>query len=51
MKNSNWGNDSIEKIKADYIRSSDTHLIKFNLPYFYQIDFYLKDETTHLVVV
>lgn len=42
-----WTNKAIENIKADYQRSSDTHLIKFNLEGYKNIDFYLKDESTH----
>ncbi|WP_373495077.1 pyridoxal-phosphate dependent enzyme [Aquiflexum sp.] len=42
-----WTNKAIETIKADYQRSSDTHLIKFNLDGYKNIDFYLKDESTH----
>lgn len=47
MKNRNWLSEAISKIKADYNRSADTHLIKLNLPYFENIDIYLKDESTH----
>ncbi len=42
-----WTSEAIKKINADYNRSSDTHLIKLNLPYFKNIDIYLKDESTH----
>lgn len=47
MKNNEWISEAINKIKADYNRSSDTHLIKLHLPYFEHIEFYLKDESTH----
>ncbi|MEM7123086.1 MAG: PLP-dependent cysteine synthase family protein [Pseudomonadota bacterium] len=32
---------------ADYNRSSDTHLIKLDLPCLHSVDLYLKDESTH----
>ncbi len=38
---------AIDKINADINRSSDTHLIKLDLPFFKHIDLYLKDESTH----
>ncbi|SEB75136.1 cysteine synthase A [Tenacibaculum sp. MAR_2009_124] len=47
MKNRKWTSEAINKIKADFNRSADTHLIKLNLPYFKNIDIYLKDESTH----
>lgn len=47
MKNRVWASEAIQKINADFNRSSDTHLIKVNLPYFSEIDIYLKDESTH----
>ncbi len=42
-----WILQSIEKIKADFQRSSDTHLIPLSLPGFAHVDFYLKDESSH----
>lgn len=42
-----WVNAAIEAIQADFRRSSDTHLIKLEVPGFEEIDFYLKDESTH----
>lgn len=42
-----WVCQAIEKINADFNRSSDTHLIKLDLPFFKEIDLYLKDESTH----
>ena len=33
-----WISEAIKKIKADYNRSSDTHLIKLDLPFFKNID-------------
>ncbi|CZF83910.1 PLP-dependent cysteine synthase family protein [Grimontia marina] len=44
---SHWVCDAIRKIEADFQRSADTHLIKLDLPYFPEIDIYLKDESTH----
>lgn len=44
---SNWITDAINKISADYHRSSDTHLIKLRLPSLPGIELYLKDESTH----
>ncbi|QIR14514.1 PLP-dependent cysteine synthase family protein [Shewanella aestuarii] len=43
----NWVNQAISKINADYQRSADTHLIKLDLPKLHGIDIYLKDESTH----
>jgi cysteine synthase A len=43
----NWVYDAIGKIEADFQRSADTHLIQLDLPYFPDIDIYLKDESTH----
>ncbi|MAF14720.1 MAG: cysteine synthase [Marinomonas sp.] len=42
-----WIGDAIDKINADYQRSSDTHLIKLEGLGFDGIDIYLKDESTH----
>ncbi|MBJ7550070.1 PLP-dependent cysteine synthase family protein [Marinomonas ostreistagni] len=42
-----WIGDAIDKINADYQRSSDTHLIKLEGLEFDGIDIYLKDESTH----
>lgn len=43
-----WVASAIQKISADFKRSADTHLLKFKLNAFKDIDFYLKDESTHL---
>jgi cysteine synthase len=43
-----WVHTAIEKIEADYHRSSDTHLIQVPLPATPQIHLYLKDESTHI---
>jgi cysteine synthase A len=42
-----WVNQAIALIESDFQRSSDTHLIKLDLPALPDIDFYLKDESTH----
>ncbi|MGH1486625.1 MAG: PLP-dependent cysteine synthase family protein [Cellvibrionaceae bacterium] len=47
MTNKQWVEQAIYKIEADFQRSSDTHLLKVNLPAFDDIALYLKDESTH----
>lgn len=42
-----WSGEAIERINADFNRSSDTHLIKVELPRFDGSTLYLKDESTH----
>jgi cysteine synthase A len=42
-----WTNQAIARIEADFKRSSDTHLLKVELPAVKDIHFYLKDESTH----
>jgi cysteine synthase len=44
-----WVDESVHRIEADFARSSDTHLIKLDLPCLAAagIDLYLKDESTH----
>lgn len=42
-----WSKAAIAKIEADYTRSADTHLIPLRITAFPEIDFYLKDESTH----
>lgn len=42
-----WFNQAIYKIEADFKRSSDTHLLKVELPSVSNISLYLKDESTH----
>lgn len=44
---SNWVSEAIRKIEADFNRSSDTHLIRLDLPAMRGITIYLKDESTH----
>lgn len=42
-----WTEQAIKKIEADFQRSSDTHLIKVDLPAIERSALYLKDESTH----
>lgn len=42
-----WVKQSIDAIAADANRSSDTHMLKLNLPALQGVDIYLKDESTH----
>jgi cysteine synthase A len=47
MEHLQWVKEAVTKIEADFNRSSDTHLIKLNLPFTTGIHLYLKDESTH----
>lgn len=42
-----WVNNAISEMNADYQRSADTHLMRFALPAFPEIQLYLKDESPH----
>ncbi|WP_373974610.1 PLP-dependent cysteine synthase family protein [Chitinibacter sp. SCUT-21] len=42
-----WLNQAMQTIEADYNRSADTHLIPVHLAAYPNIDFYLKDESSH----
>ena len=42
-----WIRHAINEINADFQRSAETHLIRFDLADFPGIWFYLKDESTH----
>ncbi len=42
-----WVGSALRKIRADFNRSADTHLIPLILPAPYDAVLYLKDETTH----
>jgi len=42
-----WVNQAVYKIEADFHRSSDTHLLKVELPEIRNVSLYLKDESTH----
>ena len=47
LRDRDWVSEAVGKIEADFNRSSDTHLIKLELPCLEDIDIYLKDESTH----
>ena len=42
-----WLDEAVRRIEADYQRSSDTHLIRVDLPRHPGITLYLKDESSH----
>ena len=44
-----WVREAVNRIEADFARSSDTHLIKLDLPCLAAsgVELYLKDESTH----
>ena len=42
-----WVNNAIGAIEADVQRSADTHLVRFPLPRHWNVDLFLKDESTH----
>ncbi|MFI9723588.1 PLP-dependent cysteine synthase family protein [Streptomyces sp. NPDC052396] len=42
-----WLKESVRRIRAEAGRSADTHLLRFPLPGEWDIDLYLKDESTH----
>lgn len=42
-----WTDEAVRKLVADANRSADTHLIKLDLPPGWEVDLYLKDESTH----
>ena len=42
-----WVCEAVGRIEADFNRSSDTHLIKLELPCLEDVDLYLKDESSH----
>ncbi len=42
-----WIDESIRRIQADTNRTADTHLIQVPLPDGWEVDLYLKDESTH----
>ena len=44
---SDWCNQAINRIEADFRRSADTHLLSIELPAIDGISLYLKDESTH----
>jgi len=42
-----WIDESIRRIQADTNRTADTHLVRVPLPDGWEVDLYLKDESTH----
>ncbi len=42
-----WIDESIRRIQADTNRTADTHLVQVPLPAGWEVDLYLKDESTH----
>jgi cysteine synthase A len=42
-----WVDEAVRRVEADANRSADTHLVRFPLPAFPDVDLYLKDESTH----
>lgn len=47
MQERDWLHEAIEKLEADFHRSSDTHLIAVPIPFSNTLDLYFKDESTH----
>jgi len=45
---STWQCAAMAKLEADFNRSSDTHLLKIDLPHCKGVQLYLKDESTHI---
>jgi cysteine synthase A len=43
-----WVDNAIRLIEADAQRSADTHLLRYPLPAEWEIDLYVKDESTHI---
>ena len=42
-----WLAEAVRRVRAEGIRSADTHLLSFPLPEEWGVDLYLKDESTH----
>ena len=42
-----WVDEAVRKVEADANRSADTHLVPFPLPLDWNVELYLKDESTH----
>lgn len=42
-----WASRAVALVEADANRSADTHLLAFPLPEAWQVDLYLKDESSH----
>jgi len=43
-----WVDNAVRLIEADAQRSADTHLLRYPLPAEWNVDLYLKDESTHV---
>lgn len=48
MQHLDWVKEAVTKIEADFNRSSDTHLIKLNLPFTADIHLYLRHVSIEL---
>ncbi|WP_134772817.1 PLP-dependent cysteine synthase family protein [Ornithinimicrobium flavum] len=42
-----WVDEAVRRLRADANRSADTHLVRLDLPAGWDVDVYLKDESTH----
>ena len=42
-----WTDEAVRRLQADANRSADTHLVRLDLPAGWDVDVYLKDESTH----
>lgn len=42
-----WTAEAVRRIRADQMRSSDTHLVKLSMPPGWDVALYVKDESTH----
>jgi len=43
-----WVDNAVRLIEADSQRSADTHLLRYPLPSAWNVQLYLKDESTHI---
>ncbi len=42
-----WTDEAVRRLRADANRSADTHLVHVEMPAGWEVDLYLKDESTH----
>src|SRR5690606_13017379 len=42
-----WTDEAVRRLRADANRSADTHLVNVEMPPGWDVDLYLKDESTH----
>ncbi|GAA5161556.1 PLP-dependent cysteine synthase family protein [Ornithinimicrobium tianjinense] len=42
-----WVDEAVRRLRADANRSADTHLVRIPMPAGWDVDLYLKDESTH----